>query len=294
MHSSLSTIIPADWSQWSATKPSLIGPLTGGLTNQSFLISADNKVLVLRLNSAISAALDLNRVAEAQAIRFADAAGLCAPSVYCDPQYQYLITHYLAGDRWPATADGLTQLARLLRQIHQLPALDAVLNVSVKIAHYWRSINGQCDFIPVLKSLDEKVKIHIDRAEMLSDGRCLCHNDLLIDNLIAADDGKLYAIDWEYAATADPFYELAVIVEGHGFNSSQQQIVIAAYLDRAVSNEDWQRLFHWRIIYNYLTLLWYVVQFSKGAMTQPSINQEINDQIRHLSELMAQGISVDE
>lgn len=292
-------IIPADWSQWSATQPTVIGPLLGGLTNQSFLISANNSVLVLRLNSAISTALDLNREAEAQALQLASAAKITAEVVYCDPHYHYLITRHLAGKSFLPTAQGLTQLAKLLQKIHQLPAIDAVLDINAKVASYWRAINPQLAFIPALKTLDTKIHQHIASAEKLSSGLCLCHNDLLVDNLIVIEssndndnnnnNGKLFAIDWEYAAMADCFYELSVIVEGHGLNPSQQKSLLMSYLERPASEHDWQRLYHWRVIYNYFTLLWYVVQFSTGAMVGPSIEQQINQQIEHLSDLVEHG-----
>ncbi|WP_101758189.1 choline kinase family protein [Oceanicoccus sp. KOV_DT_Chl] len=287
MGSALPDIIPADWSQWSETKPFIIEPLLGGLTNKSFLISANNTVLVLRINSPISAALDLNRVAETQALQLADSAGLCAGLVYCDPQYQYLVTRHIAGKQWSLNAEGLVQLAQLLRDIHQLPAITAELDISAKISSYWGSIGSHHDFVPALQSLNTKMQSHIDHAQALSNGRYLCHNDLLVDNLIAADSGKLYAIDWEYTAMADSFYELAVIVEGHRLDELQQQHLLSNYLGRAVSDKDWQRLFHWRLIYGYLALLWYVVQLSTGAMTQPGIQQYIQDQILYLSEQVA-------
>ena len=294
MGSPSNDIIPADWSQWSATKPTVIEPLTGGLTNQSFLISADNTLLVLRINSAISTELDLNRTAEAQALQLASAANIAAELVYCDPHYGYLVTRYLLGDSWLPTEQGLAQLAVLLQAIHQLPAIDTELNINAKVASYWRTVNPQLECISALKKLDKNIRQHIAKATSLSNGLCLCHNDLLIDNLMTIGKGnnkaQLLAIDWEYAAMADCFYELAVIVEGHSLNLSQQNNLLTNYLNRPVSDEDWQRLYHWRVIYNYFTLLWYVVQFSMRAMRGPSIKQQINQQIQYLSGLVEQGM----
>ncbi|WP_308364844.1 MULTISPECIES: phosphotransferase [unclassified Microbulbifer] len=114
---------------------------------------------------------------------------------------------------------------------------------------------------------------------------CLCHNDLLMANLIAVDNGNLYAIDWEYAAMGDPFYELAVIVEEYRLEKRQQQWLLAEYLHRPATQVDWQRLDHWRVIYGYLSVLWYAVQWCSGAMSQPHINDEIRDRASNLSAL---------
>lgn len=281
-----SAIIPPDWPRWSAASPTVVKPLTGGLTNRSFLIEADSELLVLRRNSAISEALDLNREAEAAALRHADQAGLCAPVIYCDPNHQYLVTRYIQGQSRRVTeAESLKQLAQLLRRIHALPAIDAHLDVEDKIANYWRSIDEHADFYQELRALDQKLRRHIAIAQALNDGICLCHNDLLMANLITAGDGKLYAIDWEYAAMGDPFYELAVIVEEYGLEKLQQQLLLSEYLDRPTTQTDWQRLDHWRVIYGYLSLLWYAVQYSTGAMSRPGSSAEIIAKAGSLSAL---------
>ncbi|SEA15324.1 choline kinase family protein [Microbulbifer marinus] len=279
-------IIPPDWQRWSATRPSVIKPLTGGLTNRSFLLQAGGDQLVLRRNSAISAALDLNRVAEYQALLHADNAGLCAPLIYCDPEHQYLVTRFIDGGGWSKSGAGaLPQLAQLLRGIHALPAIDAQLDIEDKAASYWCSIDNRADFYAPLRTLDKKVQRHIPAARELSAGICLCHNDLLATNLIAAADGNLYAIDWEYAAMGDPFYELALIVIEYALDQRQQQLLLAKYLDRPTTSVDWQRLDHWRVIYGYLSVLWYAVQWSRGSMRQPAIAGKITNTIRDVTEL---------
>lgn len=288
MSTSLASLIPDDWPRWSATQPAMIEPLLGGLTNQSYLINADHEQLVLRINSAISQALNLNRSAEADALALADTAGLCAPLVHYDPQQQYMVSRYLGGDTWSADSPAsLQQLAELIRRIHQLPCIEAHLNIEEKIAYYWRAIDGQAKFADELGSLDSKIRDHITSAKALNKGNVLCHNDLLVSNLIVETDGSLYAIDWEYAAMSDPFYELAVIIEGNGLNSAQQQLLLTNYLARSTKQDDWQRLHHWKIIYGYLSLLWYGVQYSGGTMGKSSTGKAIANQICGLKALIA-------
>ncbi|WP_323846268.1 choline kinase family protein [Microbulbifer magnicolonia] len=279
-------IIPPDWRNWSASTPTVVKPLDGGLTNRSFLLEAGDDLLVLRINSAISASLDLNRTAEHQALLRANNAGICAPLIYCDPQQQYLVTRYLPGGPWDmGSAGALRRLARLVRSIHALPDIDAKLDINAKAANYWQSIDDRADFTPALRALAQEVQWHITAAGALSRGARLCHNDLLITNLIAASGGNLYAIDWEYAAMGDPFYDLAVIVEEHGLDTAQQQLLLSEYLNEPVAAIDRQRLDHWRVIYGYLCALWYAVQWSTGAMAEPGIKAKIGNKARNLSAL---------
>ncbi|WP_346838137.1 choline kinase family protein [Microbulbifer sp. SAOS-129_SWC] len=281
-------IIPPDWQRWSATEPSLAGSLSGGLTNRSYLIVAGGEQLVLRRNSANSAALDINRSAESAALRRADNAGLCAPLIYCDPGHQYLVTRYIHGEPWRAAgAAALKQLVQLVRSIHALPAIDACLDIDDKVASYWRSIDEGADFYTELRALEQKVQRHIAGAKSLNNGACLCHNDLLMTNLIVAENEILYAIDWEYAAMGDPFYELAVIVEEHRLDKRQQELLLTEYLRRLTTQIDWQRLDHWRVIYRYLSVLWYAVQWCTGAMMERRVKNDIINNARSLFVLVS-------
>lgn len=284
MTRALRDIIPGDWNLWSEKKPTVIKQLDGGLTNQSYLLASSQGQLVLRRNSAVSQALDLNRCAEADALRLADAAGLCAPVIHCDHRRQYLVTRYIEGVSWQSEESAaLQRLAALLRGIHALPAINTRLNIEEKIEAYWQSVNSKFGFYPALCALDKIVKKHVDQARDLSGGDSLCHNDLSRGNLICTAAKRVYALDWEYAAMGDPFYELAVIIEEHKMEASHQERLLSDYLQRPLAASDWQRLEHWRVIYGYLSVLWYAVQFSTGAMADPSVQDEILKRARQLS-----------
>lgn len=282
MTDSLADIIPEDWVLWSKSKPHCLKPLLGGLTNASYLICAGEYGMVLRMNSAITEALNLDRATEAEVLALANRAELCAPLVHYDENHQYMVSRFVAGQHWQPDEAGLLSLASLLTRIHALPAVEARLDIHQKVASYWRAIDSKAEFASDLRALGAKVSSHIERAAALSDGVCLCHNDLLLENLIAADDGQLYAIDWEYAAMGDAFYELAVVIDGHGLEEWQQQVLMMGYLARPLTDTDWQRLRHWRLIYRYLTVLWYAVQWSSGRMATAETARDIVERIRDI------------
>ncbi|WP_288132706.1 choline/ethanolamine kinase family protein [Microbulbifer sp.] len=258
--------IPEDWQLWSTLTPTLIRPLTKGLTNRSFLLLCGSRELVLRVNSPIGAELDLDRRAEEQALRLATEAGLSAPLVYCDPEYRYLVTEYLGERRWHlSNRASIAQLATLLRDIHTLPTIDARLDINAKVSSYWQSMAPATAFTDTLGAAEQQVQQHIDSALALASGDVLTHNDLLTDNLIVAPGGRLLAIDWEYAGMGDPFHDLAVVTEGLSFTPTQQQSLLLEYLQRAPSKRDVQRLHHWQVIYRYLCVLWYGVQAANNT-----------------------------
>ncbi|WP_237067832.1 phosphotransferase [Microbulbifer guangxiensis] len=260
-------VIPSDWGRWAHTRPELVRQLSGGLTNENYLITAGDELYVLRRNSAISAALDLDREAEADALHRADRAGLSAPLVYWDPNHRYLVTRYLKGRPWRVSGQAsLRPLADLLRRIHSLAPINACLDVEEKIARYSQSIDTALDLRAELQALQAKIQCHIDSAQSLSGVSVLCHNDLVPANLIACGPDRLYALDWEYAAMGDPFYDLAVIAEEHSLEERHLHWLLSAYLGREPLQDDWLRLHHWRVIYVYLAGLWYTVQCSSGVV----------------------------
>lgn len=261
-------VIPSDWALWSEREPDVVKPLNNGLTNRSYLLNADGMLLVLRQNTPASRQLDLNRSAEAEALRLADHAGLCAPVVHCDPQQRYLVTRFIPGV--PPDTSRTTdreKLAALAREIHRQPAIAVELDIDDKIARYWRAIDPDATFAGTLKTLHRAIEPHMGAAARLSSGKVLCHNDLQENNLITDLEGRLYAIDWEYAASGDPYFDLAVIVDGYGWSASRQEDFLAHYLQHAPGKQDLQRLQHWLHIYRYVALLWYAVQNSHRDLT---------------------------
>ncbi|MFA0812856.1 phosphotransferase [Microbulbifer epialgicus] len=269
--------LPHDWHLWSQSKPVVIKPLTGGQTNQTFLIQSGTEQLVLRINSQVSKALDLNRGAETHALINANHAGLCAPLVYADPTHRYQVTRFISGHPWKKNAAGsLEQLARLLSSIHRLPSIDTYLDVPHKINSYWASIDKQASFYSCLEQIQQKIPSQITSAKQLGDDPTLCHNDLSAGNLIIGRTGQLYAIDWEYAAMGDRFYDLAVIVEEHNLDRLQQQSLLEYYLGHSLDEDHWQRLYLWRTVYKYLCLLWYAVQWSTGPSKSKLFAEKID------------------
>lgn len=257
----------ATWRLWSDSEPELVHQLNGGLTNHSYLIQAKDKQWVLRINADNSAELDLNRVLESQILSLPGMALLGSRLVYCDPDVKFLVVEYLPGTVWPEggfrSQEDITDLAILLNATHQLEVVEGRLDCQQKANNYWQHINSSTSLAQAIKKIQPAMAWHFDQARVACEAYTLCHNDLLAGNLISADDGCLYAIDWEYAAMGDPYFDLAVIVEGHELDTCQSQLLLKAYIGGVIAvdlDRAQQRLFHSRIIYGYLTLLWSVLQ----------------------------------
>ncbi|MCK7595957.1 phosphotransferase family protein [Microbulbifer sp. CAU 1566] len=287
MNQSVEHLIASEWQRWSDRPPKLIRPLEGGLTNRSFLIDAGDKKLVLRINAPNSLALDLNRAAEAEALQQASPKDLCAPLVYVDPAHRYLLTQFVDGAPLDINQpQAFAQLAQLLRQIHQLPPISVQLDIADKADRYWQSIDRNTDFFPALAQLYQLMELQLKQSSARPENYRLCHNDLLPDNLLQDRSGQLRAIDWEYTACGDPFFDLATVTTGYDLDRQQQRALLSEYLLRPACEADLTRLDHWKRTYRYLSVLWYVVQFSHSpGSASPQIEQSALD--TEITELLA-------
>lgn len=274
-------LLASEWQKWSDIPPQLIRPLTGGLTNRSFLLTVGGERLVLRVNASNSRALDLDRAAEADALRRASARGLCAPLVYIDPEHRYLLTRFIEGVSLDLNHPrALVQIAELLRQIHQLPPTSTQLDIAAKANRYWQSIDHAAPFFQPLSKLHASMQSLLQQHNADPEAYRLCHNDLLPDNCILDASGKLRAIDWEYAAVGDPFFDLATVTRGYRLDRRQQQALLTNYLQRPASETDQHRLAHWQRVYRYLSVLWYAVQAPRSTClsgAEEALTTEITD-----------------
>ena len=278
-----------DWPAWCRRQPRVVRQLKGGRTNDSYLLQAGHRHYVLRINSSSSDALDLDRSAEISAFNTAAKAGIGAQLVYCDPRQHYLVTRYIAGRQWRSTDlcvdGGVERLASLVRAIHHLEPVGKVLDIRHKAENYWAHLPQNATLAEQLSALRPQVEVHIAAAEQHNSGLLLCHNDLLAENLIVGDKARLYAIDWEYAALGDPYFDLAVIVEEHGLDNRLIERLLSAYhgSDRLADYN--RRLYHHRVIYCYVTLLWYGVKYSRQP--DADIEQACNGRLVYLQRLLA-------
>lgn len=276
-------------SPWCDHHVSLIRPLPGGLTNRSYLLRSQGTHYVLRINAINSLQLDLDRQAEVEILQCVGQAGISKGLVYADPAGRFLVTTFVDGDGWKnnlsCRSDNIPRIAALLKAIHQLDGVDRVMDVRSKSARYWQAIDADGKLAEKLRAYQQKVHVFIELAEVGNQNPCLCHNDLLAENIIVTADNSLVAIDWEYAAMGDPYFDLAVVVEGHKLTRLFEEQLLSHYLGSEPSAAEFARLLYCRIEYVYLELLWYAVRCSSTTTLIP--DQIVDEKLKHLDHLLA-------
>ena len=221
--------------------------LSGGLTNRTFRLDKGGISAVLKIDAAPRTEPFNTRAGEAIVQNAAAAAGL-APRVLYSDECTYL-TEYVDGTVWqPSCLDkpgNLELLAAILKKLHALPLSGRAFDAKVAANRYVQGLrNSDADVV----RLCNEVIASLRRPQNL----CCCHNDLVAENVLAAD--RVLLIDWEYACDNDPFFDLATIVEHHELKESQVSVLLQAYFgDSDISR--WRQHLAWQQKL-YLALLW--------------------------------------
>jgi len=252
----------AQWPHWHCEPrltavPDVAAVLSPGASNFSILVGSGQR-FVVRIDGVNPAANGLNRQTEWRALQAAHGAGLAPRPRYFNPDLGSLVCDYLPPDEEQSVV--ITELAGLLRAIHQLPARHNRLDLAERILRYEKQLQhrGRAP-APPLAHCREQVWDLLRSIDPEAQATALCHNDLLQANRIYSG-GRLWAIDWEYCAMGDPWYDIAVVINGDGLNRAQTDQLLDTYLGRAVSTTERQALHHYGCIYRYLELLWYLAQ----------------------------------
>ena len=230
--------------------------LDAGASNFSILVSDEQQHWVVRIDGVNPALHGLNRQAEWRILQDAAAHGLAPIPRYFNPELGALVYDYLPADAMQDCS--METLAELLRSIHSLAPRRHRVNLRERIGAYEKRART----IPSTIATTTLAQ-HGHMASLLSalddeaTDAVLCHNDLLRSNRLFSG-GRLRALDWEYAAMASPWYELAVIIGGDQLTEDARDALVTAYLRRDPTASERDTLQAYITLYRYIELLWYL------------------------------------
>ncbi len=228
-----------------------VRPLSGGLSNRSFLLRCGSDRWAVRLPVAsgtgnrFRAGNTLGPEIERQVLAVAADAGLTPEIVTHDVETGALITRYLRGAqalkaRQVRDHANIDRIAAQLRRLHSLPVPAGVS--AFRPTRLARRYVEACRAPPGAshKLLTERRRWGREfrqlalRFEAAFEPTVLCHNDLVAANVL--DDGHLWLVDFEYAVRADPVLDLAGLAGLNGFGPEPARRLLQAYHGRAPDN----------------------------------------------------------
>lgn len=218
--------------------------LKGGLSNaQLFIVTSGTEKYVIRFL--------LHKTAEKreQEITCLTAAsqGDYGPHVYFASSTEGIaIMEYLKAlpitDAIRASPLLYNQLGQLLRTMHSAPPLTKTTNVFSKIQNRMLPrVKARYKNSVILDTIEHAVE-HIKNTVEPFATWAPCHNDLNPNNIIFVGTA-CKAIDYESAAQADPYFDVATIIAFYCFSPDHEKIVVTTYLKRPPTRQEEARLY---------------------------------------------------
>jgi Ser/Thr protein kinase RdoA (MazF antagonist) len=187
-------------------------PLPAGAGGQSFRVTTPRGDRVAKFFDADAPVL-LGAAEQAALLDALANRGIAPRPVACDPSARLLVTEFV-GDAEPATpaalrrGEGIDALALLLRQLHEVAFPVPPFAPLACAERYLEGLGGPGQLGAVDRArYDELLEL---AARPLPGRPCLCHNDVIADNLLLGARPRL--VDFDYAALATPILDLASAV----------------------------------------------------------------------------------
>lgn len=204
-----------------------------GLTNESWLVSTDQDLLVVRMSNTSEQSLQINRASEALILGAVADAGIGPEVLLCDPERHLLVTTFM-GPTWSdedaAFGDNIVRVAAVLRRLHALSPPSGLHNVDLLkvIDGYLRTLDENSVYcaatVSAMRARAREVASMLQRDSVAR----LCHNDVHALNIVDTRAG-LRLIDWEYAGLGERMFDLASLCIYHGYDKVQREQLLLAY-----------------------------------------------------------------
>jgi len=236
-----------------------IEPIKHGLTNRSWLVSADGDRFVVRISDVESAEeLQIDRNSEAVVLDLVARAAVGPQVLCCDPVRGILVTRYL-GATWTEqdahAHDNIERLAGVLRRLHALdvPAGVRAVDLASTVRGYIRTLDERGGH-STLTSAEQRERAG-ETAAKLREGSTprLCHNDVHHLNIVGGASVRL--IDWEYAGVGEPLFDLASVCVYHRYSKAERERLLSTY---GAGSPQRLELACW--LFDYIRELWLAVR----------------------------------
>jgi thiamine kinase len=240
----------------------LVAELSGGPVSRSWQLATSMGDAVLRLDLPLAAELQLDRTAEISVLKSAAMAGIGPEFFWADTQCGLLLTQMMPGKVWAdkdlAEPKNLLRLGELLSQLHSIPVVHESPDLRITLNNYARSLGSAKARAAGINA--EKLLAELNGG---GDSQVFCHRDVHGRNIV--DNGELRLIDWEYAGSGDPCWDLAVVAQQHQLGPWQLNHLLDGY-SAAPYAIDSRRFQQFCRLYDYIATLWYMLAEQVGPL----------------------------
>ena len=213
-----------------------ISTLSGGLTNENYLVEAGGERYVMRLPGRSTELLSIDRENEVHNTRAAAETGVGPRVLEHVAGIDVMVLEYIAGQTMSARAlqspAMATRMAASFRLLHSAPRFLHDFDMFRLIERYLRIVDEHSVEIPSDYRDHLGTVTRIERAVRLAAlPPAPCHNDLLCENFI--DDGRMLRIvDYELSGNNDPCFDLGNTAQEAEFGQDLRAALCEAYFGR--------------------------------------------------------------
>ena len=217
-------------------KPITVSPLSGGLTNENYVVECEGKRFVLRLPGQSTELLSIDRENEVYNTKSAASTGIAPRVLEHVGGLDVMVLEFIDGQTMSArTLQSPAMTARMAQSFHRLHAAPRFLhdfNMFRLIEYYLGIVEEHQVAIPPDYREWLGTVADIERATGVAAlPAAPCHNDLLCENFI--DDGRsLRIVDYELSGNNDPCFDLGNTAQEAEFDQDLRAALCEAYFGK--------------------------------------------------------------
>jgi thiamine kinase-like enzyme len=218
-----------------------VSPLSGGLTNENYLVSAAGMRYVVRVPGQSTELLSIDRANEVHNTRAAATTGIGPKVLEVIPDLDVMVLEFIDGQTMSAkslqSAEMAKRMAASFRRLHAAPRFLQDFNMFRLIESYLDIVEAHDVVIP--RDYHDRLPMIAKIEHALAAGSLPsvpCHNDLLCENFI--DDGAaLRIVDYELSGNNDPCFDLGNTAQEAEFDDDLRAALCGAYFGRSDSRQ---------------------------------------------------------
>ena len=208
-------------------------PLSGGLTNENYLIDVEGQLYVMRMPGQSTELLSIDRGNEVHNTIAAADTGIGPRVLEHVPDLEVMVLEFIPGATMSAETLQSVHMARRMaasfKRLHSARPFQQNFNMFRLIEYYLRIVDehgvtiphGYSDRLSTVSEMERAVSVAALPAVS-------CHNDLLCENFI--DDGTtLRVVDYELSGNNDPCFDLGNTAQEAIFDDGLREVLCEAY-----------------------------------------------------------------
>jgi Predicted choline kinase involved in LPS biosynthesis len=238
----------------------------GGMTNNNYLVETTDRKFIVKFFGKGTEKL-INRIAEKNNLEKLRDLELDVENYIFDINEGIKVNEYIEN---ATTFDAHyiktknKEVAEILQKVHGSgKELEGEFKIFDEIKKYEDLIQGEIKYAYYDKIRDKVFGLQSHLEEIGID-RKSCHIDLVPENFIEDENGRVYLIDWEYSSMNDPMWDLAALFIESNYRKSEEGDFFKYYYSEKTPVSI-AKIMIYKILQDFLWSLWMIYKEEQGA-----------------------------